>query len=262
LIARIKHKLGYSSTTRSLRQVRLQGSIEDHLNSTALDISLSEIKNNKVKGGHQSPNRRRSINQHPSEKIQKLEAELSVLRSEIAKIMQENGNSKVDVTGKHCSTIRDIAEDDEEDEEIKVHNSSSVPPPPPPPPLMILSNMMQHPQQLNVNNVATISMQSSSFRISGTMSSLDQPVGISNTASVGTINVEEIIQRGRTLKKSNLIRTPGGTPLRNDLKDNKAVAVTAQDMIALALKKRFKAANQKSPLKPQESDDEWNEETV
>ncbi len=167
--------------------------------------------------------------------------------------MQENGKSDLSQAG--CTRLQDIAEDDmlEEDAAIGV-----IPvPPPPPPPISIEFN------NNNGNLTGGIALVPS-FRVSSTMSSSDQPVSSSSSShAVGAIKAEEIIQRGRTLRKSNMVRTPGGTPIRSDIKDNKP-AVTAQDMIAQALQKRFKSANQhaSSPLKPQTdaSDEEWTED--
>jgi hypothetical protein len=132
-------------------------------------------------------------------------------------------------------TLRDLAEDDTE-------GSQPIPLPPPPPPVFKPTTTTKSSKlQPSMND----SVPQPTFRVSGTMSSIDQPIADSSFPSGFT--VEEIVKRGQTLKRSNISRTPGGTPIRTDLQESTTI-VTTQDMIAQALKKKFSVVHQKSPV--------------
>lgn len=65
------------------------------------------------------------------------------------------------------------------------------------------------------------------------------------SSTSGSVSLADILTRSTSLRRVNVERSPGGTPLRTPLSPKDPV--TSQDLIALALKKKFRQMNKMSP---------------
>eukprot|EP01132_Coremiostelium_polycephalum_P006161 gene6161-7674_t len=147
--------------------------------------------------------------------------QLSMLRNEIAKLMSgptSNSNNK------------------------PLPVSSGPPPPPPPPPPIFKSS--------NAVLKKSISGTPSTTTTTSTPSNISTPTK--------SLTIADILKSGQKvqLKKSDVVRSPGGTPMREPTKTQQST----QDMIANALKKKFKNTYYDSPEKSNNHDDSFNED--
>ncbi|KAF2075655.1 hypothetical protein CYY_003028 [Polysphondylium violaceum] len=134
------------------------------------------------------------------EKINSLESELTRLREEFAKIMA----AKNAANSSTASTTTPPP-------------SSSVPPPPPPPPPLAQTKKLEI--KKSINNSANTNNNSTPMK---------QPI----------LSMNDILKGGKSLKRSDVVRSPGGTPLKDTTTSSNPV-VSHQDFIANALKKKF-----------------------
>ncbi|EGG20359.1 hypothetical protein DFA_07483 [Cavenderia fasciculata] len=136
-----------------------------------------------------------------SSKEQHLENELARLRAEFSKIMAAKSTNSTNTT---TTTI----------------SSTPMPPPPPPPLPPVFKATALNIKKKNINGVAP-----------------DVNVNATPTKSM---SIGDILRSGNgkvQLKKSDVVRSPGGTPIRDVT--NKPSVVSTQDFIAMALKKKF-----------------------
>eukprot|EP01133_Synstelium_polycarpum_P001148 gene1148-1313_t len=113
-----------------------------------------------------------------------------------------------------------------------MNKTPSAPPPPPPMPPMTKSSSVL---KINRGN-------------SGTSSA---PI-VNATPTKQMLSIGDAIRgSGKvTLKKSDVIRSPGGTPIR-DITNQPRSALSTQDFIAIALKKKFQNVNIKQEDSPE-----------
>ncbi|GAM22194.1 hypothetical protein SAMD00019534_053690 [Acytostelium subglobosum LB1] len=145
-----------------------------------------------------------------TEKVKNLENELSRLREEIARIMSTTNSGMAPAAAAA---------------------PGKACPPPPPPPLP----PMYKPTNFKMQKTAE-----------GVIRSSQMPAG---TPTKQALSIGDLLRSGQkvTLKKSDIIRSPGGTPVRDITNQQKSVLST-QDFIAVALKNKFKnVVHQESP---------------
>ncbi|EFA83619.1 hypothetical protein PPL_02685 [Heterostelium album PN500] len=133
-----------------------------------------------------------------NEKVKNLECELSRLREEIARIMANNSNAA-------ATNVQPVM--------------AAGGPPPPPPPV---------PPVFKPANLALKKLKSN-----GT----ESPAPMTPTKQ-SSMSIGDILRSGQkvTLKKSDVVRSPGGTPVRDVTNQQ---PISTQDFIANALKKKF-----------------------
>jgi len=184
------------------------------------------------------------------EKLEQLENELSALRNEIAKIMANpKPNPKLSTgaagTMSFASEIPSPPSFLPPFEEImppshhlqENHTNHDIPLPPPPPQISPPSS----PSKIEFIPPPTLHMSNGMYMSRRAVDTSGEPFSLA-----------DIVRKGTSLKKVNVERSPGGTPIRPI--DRTTNPITSQDMIALALKKKFTNISPQSPEKGEELD--------